>query len=187
MSTILQQIDHPIHHFVHIFLIYSGKEQPVSWKWVAEFVPFENTVLYSWGRVGTTKSLSGMHRLRTTFTRSRTPTGAEMKTQSSLEVPKQVGPQHPHCDKFLQCSRFVSFVRSLIYSMYCFFDVYDLVFIPKNENLLNLFIINSFGNICTYLLFFDSVVFDVVHFIFFLSSDNSIEKLNLESDQQSDD
>ncbi|XP_037029627.1 eye-specific diacylglycerol kinase isoform X3 [Bradysia coprophila] len=31
-----------------------------------------------------------MHRLRTTFTRSRTPTGAEMKTQSSLEVPKQV-------------------------------------------------------------------------------------------------
>lgn len=32
-----------------------------------------------------------MQRLRTTFTRSRTPTGAEMKTQSSLEVPKQVG------------------------------------------------------------------------------------------------
>ncbi|XP_058833302.1 eye-specific diacylglycerol kinase isoform X2 [Topomyia yanbarensis] len=31
-----------------------------------------------------------MHRLRNTFTRSRTPTGAEMKTQSSLEVPKQV-------------------------------------------------------------------------------------------------
>ncbi|GAB0095423.1 eye-specific diacylglycerol kinase-like [Sergentomyia squamirostris] len=31
-----------------------------------------------------------MQRLRTTFTRSRTPTGAEMKTQSSLEVPKQV-------------------------------------------------------------------------------------------------
>ncbi|XP_055914439.1 eye-specific diacylglycerol kinase isoform X1 [Eupeodes corollae] len=31
-----------------------------------------------------------MHRLRTTFTRSRTPTGAEMKTQNSLEVPKQV-------------------------------------------------------------------------------------------------
>lgn len=32
-----------------------------------------------------------MHRLRATFTRSRTPTGAEMKTQSSLDVPKQVG------------------------------------------------------------------------------------------------
>ncbi|XP_055612047.1 eye-specific diacylglycerol kinase isoform X2 [Uranotaenia lowii] len=31
-----------------------------------------------------------MHRLRNTFTRSRTPTGADMKTQSSLEVPKQV-------------------------------------------------------------------------------------------------
>ncbi|XP_039453074.1 eye-specific diacylglycerol kinase isoform X4 [Culex pipiens pallens] len=31
-----------------------------------------------------------MHRFRNTFTRSRTPTGAEMKTQSSLEVPKQV-------------------------------------------------------------------------------------------------
>ncbi|XP_073830456.1 retinal degeneration A isoform X1 [Musca autumnalis] len=31
-----------------------------------------------------------MQRLRTTFTRSRTPTGAEMKTQNSLEVPKQV-------------------------------------------------------------------------------------------------
>lgn len=31
-----------------------------------------------------------MHRLRTTFKRSRTPTGNEMKTQSSLEVPKQV-------------------------------------------------------------------------------------------------
>ncbi|XP_075234118.1 retinal degeneration A [Lycorma delicatula] len=31
-----------------------------------------------------------MQRLRTTFKRSRTPTGAEMKTQSSLEVPKQV-------------------------------------------------------------------------------------------------
>uniref|UniRef100_A0A1A9W6D6 Eye-specific diacylglycerol kinase n=1 Tax=Glossina brevipalpis TaxID=37001 RepID=A0A1A9W6D6_9MUSC len=31
-----------------------------------------------------------MQRLRTTFTRSRTPTGAEMKTQTSLEVPKQV-------------------------------------------------------------------------------------------------
>nr|XP_022904249.1 eye-specific diacylglycerol kinase isoform X2 [Onthophagus taurus] len=31
-----------------------------------------------------------MNRLRTTFKRSRTPTGAEMKTQSSLEVPKQV-------------------------------------------------------------------------------------------------
>ncbi|XP_053947715.1 eye-specific diacylglycerol kinase-like [Anastrepha ludens] len=30
-----------------------------------------------------------MQRLRTTFTRSRTPTGAEMKTQNSLEVPKQ--------------------------------------------------------------------------------------------------
>lgn len=33
---------------------------------------------------------SAMQRLRTTFKRSRTPTGAEMKTQSSLEVPKQV-------------------------------------------------------------------------------------------------
>lgn len=31
-----------------------------------------------------------MQRLRTTFKRSRTPTGADMKTQSSLEVPKQV-------------------------------------------------------------------------------------------------
>jgi diacylglycerol kinase (ATP) len=31
-----------------------------------------------------------MHRLRTTFTRSRTPTGADMKTQSSLDVPKHV-------------------------------------------------------------------------------------------------
>lgn len=31
-----------------------------------------------------------MHRLRATFTRSRTPTEAEMKTQSSLDVPKQV-------------------------------------------------------------------------------------------------
>ncbi|XP_048481036.1 eye-specific diacylglycerol kinase isoform X2 [Plutella xylostella] len=31
-----------------------------------------------------------MQRLRTTFTRSRTPTPADMKTQSSLEVPKQV-------------------------------------------------------------------------------------------------
>lgn len=31
-----------------------------------------------------------MQRLRTTFKRSRTPTGAEMKMQSSLEVPKQV-------------------------------------------------------------------------------------------------
>lgn len=31
-----------------------------------------------------------MQKLRTTFKRSRTPTGAEMKTQSSLEVPKQV-------------------------------------------------------------------------------------------------
>lgn len=31
-----------------------------------------------------------MQRIRTTFKRSRTPTGAEMKTQSSLEVPKQV-------------------------------------------------------------------------------------------------
>ncbi|EEB12430.1 hypothetical protein Phum_PHUM178420 [Pediculus humanus corporis] len=31
-----------------------------------------------------------MQRLRITFKRSRTPTGAEMKTQSSLEVPKQV-------------------------------------------------------------------------------------------------
>ncbi|XP_076260554.1 retinal degeneration A isoform X2 [Rhynchophorus ferrugineus] len=31
-----------------------------------------------------------MQRLRTTFKRSRTPTGAEMKTQSSLEVPKQI-------------------------------------------------------------------------------------------------
>ncbi|XP_014488535.1 PREDICTED: eye-specific diacylglycerol kinase [Dinoponera quadriceps] len=31
-----------------------------------------------------------MQRLRTTFKRSRTPTGAEMKSQSSLEVPKQV-------------------------------------------------------------------------------------------------
>ncbi|KAF5294628.1 hypothetical protein FQA39_LY02760 [Lamprigera yunnana] len=31
-----------------------------------------------------------MQRLRTTFKRSRTPTGNEMKTQSSLEVPKQV-------------------------------------------------------------------------------------------------
>ncbi|KAL0273106.1 UNVERIFIED_CONTAM: hypothetical protein PYX00_005860 [Menopon gallinae] len=32
-----------------------------------------------------------MQRIRTTFKRSRTPTGAEMKTQSSLEVPKQAG------------------------------------------------------------------------------------------------
>ncbi|XP_023246195.1 eye-specific diacylglycerol kinase isoform X2 [Copidosoma floridanum] len=31
-----------------------------------------------------------MQRLRSTFKRSRTPTGAEMKAQSSLEVPKQV-------------------------------------------------------------------------------------------------
>ncbi|XP_031334688.1 eye-specific diacylglycerol kinase-like isoform X2 [Photinus pyralis] len=31
-----------------------------------------------------------MQRLRTTFKRSRTPTGNEMKTQSSLEVPKQI-------------------------------------------------------------------------------------------------
>ncbi|XP_032594328.1 eye-specific diacylglycerol kinase isoform X2 [Drosophila grimshawi] len=31
-----------------------------------------------------------MHRIRSTFTRSRTPTGAEMKMQNSLEVPKQV-------------------------------------------------------------------------------------------------
>ncbi|KAK6625679.1 hypothetical protein RUM43_005978 [Polyplax serrata] len=31
-----------------------------------------------------------MQRLRITFKRSRTPTGAEMKTQSSLEVPKQI-------------------------------------------------------------------------------------------------
>lgn len=31
-----------------------------------------------------------MQKLRTTFKRSRTPTGAEMKAQSSLEVPKQV-------------------------------------------------------------------------------------------------
>ncbi|XP_055301129.1 eye-specific diacylglycerol kinase isoform X8 [Sitodiplosis mosellana] len=31
-----------------------------------------------------------MNRIRTTFTRSRTPTGAEMKMQSSLEVPRQV-------------------------------------------------------------------------------------------------
>eukprot|EP00102_Acyrthosiphon_pisum_P010230 XP_008178472.1 PREDICTED: eye-specific diacylglycerol kinase isoform X2 [Acyrthosiphon pisum] len=31
-----------------------------------------------------------MDRLRSTFKRSRTPTGAEMKTQTSLEVPKQV-------------------------------------------------------------------------------------------------
>lgn len=31
-----------------------------------------------------------MQRLRTTFKRSRTPTASEMKTQSSLEVPKQV-------------------------------------------------------------------------------------------------
>lgn len=31
-----------------------------------------------------------MHRLRATFSRSRTPTGADMKTQSSLDVPKQV-------------------------------------------------------------------------------------------------
>lgn len=31
-----------------------------------------------------------MHRIRTTFKRSRTPTAYEMKTQSSLEVPKQV-------------------------------------------------------------------------------------------------
>ncbi|XP_017851548.1 eye-specific diacylglycerol kinase isoform X2 [Drosophila busckii] len=31
-----------------------------------------------------------MNRLRATFTRSRTPTGAEMKMQNSLEVPKQV-------------------------------------------------------------------------------------------------
>lgn len=33
---------------------------------------------------------SVMDRLRSTFKRSRTPTGAEMKTQNSLEVPKQV-------------------------------------------------------------------------------------------------
>ncbi|XP_012219138.1 eye-specific diacylglycerol kinase isoform X2 [Linepithema humile] len=31
-----------------------------------------------------------MQKLRSTFKRSRTPTGAEMKTQSSLEVPKQI-------------------------------------------------------------------------------------------------
>ncbi|EZA49626.1 Eye-specific diacylglycerol kinase [Ooceraea biroi] len=31
-----------------------------------------------------------MQRLRSTFKRSRTPTGAEMKSQSSLEVPKQI-------------------------------------------------------------------------------------------------
>ena len=31
-----------------------------------------------------------MNRLRSTFKRSRTPTGSEMKAQSSLEVPKQV-------------------------------------------------------------------------------------------------
>jgi len=35
-----------------------------------------------------------MQRLRTTFTRSRTPTGAEMKMQNSLEVPKQVKKVH---------------------------------------------------------------------------------------------
>ncbi|XP_055373663.1 eye-specific diacylglycerol kinase isoform X2 [Condylostylus longicornis] len=34
-------------------------------------------------------SKATMHRLRTTFTRSRTPTGNEMKAQDSLEVPKQ--------------------------------------------------------------------------------------------------
>lgn len=33
---------------------------------------------------------AAMQRLRTTFKRSRTPTPADMKTQSSLEVPKQV-------------------------------------------------------------------------------------------------
>ncbi|XP_017783280.1 PREDICTED: eye-specific diacylglycerol kinase isoform X2 [Nicrophorus vespilloides] len=38
----------------------------------------------------TTDDEDKMNRLRTTFKRSRTPTGAEMKTQSSLEVPKQV-------------------------------------------------------------------------------------------------
>lgn len=41
--------------------------------------------------IGATANLiSVMDRLRSTFKRSRTPTGAEMKTQTSLEVPKQV-------------------------------------------------------------------------------------------------
>lgn len=43
----------------------------------------------------TTAESSNMQRLRTTFTRSRTPTGADMKTQSSLEVPKQVKSREP--------------------------------------------------------------------------------------------
>lgn len=82
-------------------------------KWVDEH---DLNILYSWGCDAVddaTHLLSGkhqriisqsnvivddfisndMHRLRTTFTRSRTPTGAEMKTQSSLEVPKQVRKQ----------------------------------------------------------------------------------------------
>lgn len=41
--------------------------------------------------IGATANLTSvMDRLRSTFKRSRTPTGAEMKTQNSLEVPKQV-------------------------------------------------------------------------------------------------
>lgn len=42
-------------------------------------------------RLGATDNIAAvMDRLRSTFKRSRTPTGAEMKTQNSLEVPKQV-------------------------------------------------------------------------------------------------
>lgn len=40
--------------------------------------------------VATANITAVMDRLRSTFKRSRTPTGAEMKTQNSLEVPKQV-------------------------------------------------------------------------------------------------
>lgn len=41
--------------------------------------------------IGATANITAvMDRLRSTFKRSRTPTGAEMKTQNSLEVPKQV-------------------------------------------------------------------------------------------------
>lgn len=45
-------------------------------------------LLYS--GVATANITAVMDRLRSTFKRSRTPTGAEMKTQNSLEVPKQV-------------------------------------------------------------------------------------------------
>lgn len=41
-----------------------------------------------WGLLSS--PIKNMQRLRTTFKRSRTPTGAEMKMQSSLDVPKQV-------------------------------------------------------------------------------------------------